>query len=140
MVSKCLLLAVLAGRFERSRRHPSVFQSSRGDRQGRTLGGSRAFSYGFVFLVAAHSDRLCTGNSSCIRLLLNLHLVAFLHFYDAVGSESKKLFRSGAIVAEDRPTPNKCYMCCSFDPAWAERRIRWHRCGIIFTSDNVWEL
>ena len=140
MVQRCLLLAVRGGRFELSRRHQLVFQSLRGDRQGRTLGRSLVFSYGFVFLVAARSDRFCTGFPGPIRLLLNLLSVAFLHFYDVVGAESTKLFRSGAAVSSVSPPPKQYYKCCSFDPAGAKHWNRSHRCGIIFISDNVWEL
>ena len=65
-MQKCLLLGVRGERFELSRRPQLVFESFRGDRQGRTSGGSRASSYGFVFLEVAQEDRFCTGFTSSL--------------------------------------------------------------------------
>ena len=94
-MQKCLLLAVRGGRFELSRRHQLVFQSLRGDRQGRTLGRSRAFSYGFVHLVVWQKHRFCTGKSCSCTLLLDLCLIAFascLHSHRPDRDGIQKLF------------------------------------------------
>ena len=91
-MQKFLLLGMRGERFELSRRPQLVFESFRGDRQGRTLGRSLVFSYGFVFLEVAQEDRFCTGftSSLCVNLPLSFGRLRAIFVY-SLGQPGRNL-------------------------------------------------